>query len=160
MQFGKKNQGCSEKLVSDHKNSGVRIDNKLNCIPHTNCSKKLNQFCGVAYQARHFFSRKQLVRFYDAYIKSRISYGLSIYGNTSENHLSEIFKAEKRINRSIYFKRSWESAHEIMNKSPHATVFEPYFIELLKVFLQIRNQTPVQTLNFSELHKRPHELSV
>ena len=64
------------------------------------------------------------------------------------------FRVVHRTIRSIYFNRVWESVHEIMNELQHATVFELYFIELFNdVLLQIRNQTPVLTLNFSELHK-------
>ena len=93
--------------------------------------------------------------FYDAYVKSRILFGVFIYSNTTETYLIELLKAQKRIKRTIYFKRPRDSVFELMNKNLHATVFGLFLFELFRqVFYELRNDSPVQLLNLSGLEKR------
>ena len=84
---------------------GVIIDNKLDVNLHTQLLvEQFDQFCGVTYVARHF-SRRQMLWFYESYVKTRLLYVVLICGGTSETHLTEIYKALKRIARATYFER-------------------------------------------------------
>lgn len=161
MSFGKKstsviNNECTFENVSSHKYLGIIIDKQLKFQEHCKMVvKKLNQFCGVTYRARYFFSRRQLLRFYTAFINSRILYGILIYGNTTKNFLSEILKAQKRIIRAIFFKRPSESTNNIFEEHKIPTVFDLIIKELVNyVFLQIRRATPVTSLVFMEHSER------
>ncbi len=101
-----------------------------------------------------------MINFYDAYVKSRVFYGVLIYGHSSGTYLSEILKAQKRKIWFIFFKRLLESVHDIMNKNSLANVDELYLFELFReVFHQMRRKSPVKLLNLSELNSRPNTRS-
>ncbi len=71
--------------VGIHKYLGVILDSEIQFQLHTQqVIEKSNLFCGLAGKARNLFSRRQMVCFYDACVKSRILYGVLIYGNTSD----------------------------------------------------------------------------
>lgn len=115
----------------------------------------MKQFCGVTYKARYYFSRKQLLRFYNAYINSRISYGILIYGNTTKTHLTEILKVQKRILRAIFFKRPSDSMQKIIDEFKIPTVFDLLIREIINlVFLHLRGQYPLKILNNSHQTER------
>ena len=63
--------------------------------------KKLNKFCGLKYRVRLMYTEKCLLMFY-TFAKSRICYGLLIYGSAAETNLSKIVKAQRRILRAIF----------------------------------------------------------
>ena len=66
--------------------------------------------------------------------------------------MTEILKAQKRLMRAISksIKRPWESVHNLMTESTHATncISVNCFKE---VYNQLRNASPVKLLNLSEL---------
>ena len=59
-------------------------------------AKKLEKFLVVAYRARNFLTKNQMITFYNAYLKPKIGNGLLIYGNTYNTHLNEIYKTQKK----------------------------------------------------------------
>ena len=62
---------------------GITFDKSMKFTYHCKkVAKKLATFSAVAYRARNFFTKNQLLIFYNAYEKSTIEYGLLIYGNT------------------------------------------------------------------------------
>ena len=67
------------------------------------CAKKSTKFCGIVWKARYVFSKQQMLRFYKAYVNPTITYGFLINGNTSQSHLTEIMKLQKRILRAVFF---------------------------------------------------------
>ena len=85
---------------------GVIIDSQLKLKDHveTVC-RKLVRFNGIMYKSRVALSRKMLLKFYLAYVVPIISYGLLVYGITSQTNLEKIYIRQKRILRSIFFKR-------------------------------------------------------
>ena len=79
------------------------VDKKLTFKFHIeHVCKKLTKFCGIVWKARYVFSKQQMLRFYKAYVNPTITYGILIYGNTSQSHLNEIMKLQKRILRAIF----------------------------------------------------------
>ena len=112
---------------------GIFVDKKLTFKFHIeHVCKKLTNFCGIVWKARYVFSKQQMLRFYKAYVNPTITYGILIYGNTSQSHLTEIMKLQKRILRAFFFKRRYESIKEIMDENKLLTVFDLYFFEMFK----------------------------
>ena len=83
---------------------GIIIDHKLNYKSHVEkIAKQMSKFCGVLYKARYYFTKNQLLLFYESYAKSVITYGLIVHGCTTKTNLNEIFNLQKRIFRAIFF---------------------------------------------------------
>ena len=100
--------------------------------------KKFNKICGIVWKAKYIFSKQQMLRFYKAYIIPTITYGILIYGNTSQSHLTEIMKLQKRILRAIFFKPRYELIKVILNENKLLTVFDLYFFEIFKyLFMEL-----------------------
>ena len=51
------------------------------------------------------FHKSQILTFYNAYEKSTIEYGLSIYGSTYETHFDDFCKMLKKYVGPLSFKR-------------------------------------------------------
>ena len=89
---------------------GIFVDKKLTFKFHIeHVCKNLTTFCGIVWKAGYVFSKQQMLRFYKAYGNPTITYGILLYGNTSQSHLTEIMKLQKRILRPTFFKRRYES---------------------------------------------------
>ena len=95
-------------------------------------AKKIATFSGVAYRARNYFTKNQLLIFYNAYVKSTMEYGLLIYGNTYKTHLDEIYKMQKIICKAIFFKRKTDVIRNIMTKYHLLTVYEVFANNIFK----------------------------
>ena len=120
---------------------GIFVDKKPTFKFHIeHVCKKLIKFCGIVWKARYIFSKQQMLRFYKAYVNPTITYGILIYGNTYQSHLTEIMKLQKRILREIFFKRRYASIEEIMDENKLHTVFDLYFFEMLRyLFMELRS---------------------
>ena len=93
-------------IVDKFKYLGVSIDKRLNFHSHiASIQKRLAEFDSLLYKARYCFSRKALLRFYQAYAKPIILYGLLIYGGTRYSVLNEILLMQKRFIRTIFFRK-------------------------------------------------------
>ena len=80
-----------------------------------------------------------MLTFYNAYVKSTIEYGLSIYGNTYKTDLDEIYKMQKRICRAIFFKRKTDAIRNIMTKYRLLTVYKLFANYIFKfMFNELR----------------------
>ena len=86
-------------------------------------NQKLPQFCGVVHKSRKYFSKKQLLIFYNAFCQSKINYGFLLNESTYKTYLNEILNVQKQIN---VFERPSESLVEIMENHEFFTVFR-YF---------------------------------
>ena len=96
-----------------------------------------------------------LVKFYNCYAKPLISYGLIAFGATSKNLLEKIFVMQKRIFKTICFKRKFEHASYILHSFEIDSVFNLYFRQIFKeIFNQIRGKTTLETFNLETLINR------
>ena len=85
---------------------GLHIDKWLRFNQHIEyLVKKLNKFCGLIYRIRHMFPRYCLLMFYNSYAKSLINYGIIAYSATAKTNLSKNEMAQRRIMRTIFFKK-------------------------------------------------------
>ena len=97
-------------------------------------AKKFAKFLGVAYRARNYFAKNQMLIFYNACLKSIIEYGLLIYGNTYNTHLDEIYKMRKRICRAIFPKRKTDATENFMTNY-HLLSFYELFVNIIFKFI-------------------------
>ena len=120
-----------------------------------NVSGKLAKLNGLLFKSRNYFSKNVLVKFYNCYAKPLISYGLIAFGATSKNLLEKIFVMQKRIFKTICFKRKFEHASYILHSFEIDTVFDLYFRQIFKeTFNQLRGKTPLETCNLESLNTR------
>ena len=133
--------GTTVQITNVCKYLGIFVDKKLTFKFHIeHACKKLTKFCGIVWKARYVFSKQQMLRFYKAYVNTTITYGILIYGNTSQSHLTEIMKLQERIFRAFFFKCRYESIKEIMDENKLLTVFDLYFFEMFKyLFMELRS---------------------
>ena len=52
------------------------------------------------------YQRNFLIKFYHAYVTSVMKYGFLNYGSTRKTHLENIYKAQRRIIRAIFFQKT------------------------------------------------------
>ena len=96
-----------------------------------------------------------LVKFYNCYAKPLISYGLIAFGATSKRLLEKIFVMQKRIPKTICFKRKFEHASYILHSFEIDTVFDLYLRQIFKeTFNQLRGKTALETFNLETLNNR------
>ena len=162
MNFGKRENLNKDFLVRNVQNVnkitylGIIIDQKLNYKSHVEkIAKQMSKFCGVLYEARYYLTKNQLLLFYESYAKSLITYGLIVYGCTTNRNLNDIFNSQKRIFRAIFFKRKFDSVQSIMSKFKLFNIFELYISEIFReVFLQLADKSVHKFLNKKELLDR------
>ena len=108
------------------------VDNKLCFKQHIDhVCKKLAKFNGILYNARNVFSRAFLLKFYQVYAKLLISYGILVYGCASTN-LNKILLMQKRILRSIYFRRKFDHITEKFSEYNIDTIYELFLDTVFK----------------------------
>ena len=97
MNFGLGGQQCitlmNKKIPqkASFKSLGLHIDGKITFRDHMYyVVKKLNQFSGLVYKARHLYPSKCLLLFYTSYAESVIRYGLLVYGSAAKTNLEKL----------------------------------------------------------------------
>ena len=96
-----------------------------------------------------------LFKFYNFYAKPFIFYGLIAFGATSKSLIEKKFVMQKRIFKTICFKRKFEHASYILHSFEIDTVFDLYFRQIFKeTFNQLRGKTPLKTFNLESLNNR------
>ena len=123
---------------------GLHVDKWLRFNQHIeNLVENLNKFCGLILRIRHMFPRNCLLMFYNSYEKSLINYGIIAYGATAKTNLSKIKMAQRRIMRTIFFKKKMDCITDVLREKGILTVYEFYFAELLKkLFRQLQSEAP------------------
>ena len=142
--------------VSDFRYLGIQMDNRIKFENHiNNVCGKLAKLNGLLFKGRNYFSKNVLVKFYNCYAKPLISYGLIAFYATSKRLLEKIFVMQKRIFKTICFKRKFEHASYILHSFEIDTVFDLYFRQIFKEnFNQLRGKTPLETFNLESLNNR------
>ena len=90
---------------------GVLIDNNLSWKYHIDfIALKISKTIGIISRLRHFIPTSILLNIYRSLIYPYISYGLSVWGQTSKTNLNKILTLQKRALRLIYFVDNREHA--------------------------------------------------
>ena len=89
------------------------------------------------------FTQKCLLMFYNSLAKSRICYGLLIYGSAAKTNLSQIEKAQGRTLRAICLKKKFDFLHDLLRTNEILTVFQLFVLENInELFWQLRSEAP------------------
>ena len=134
MNFGKREYLNKDFLVKNVQNVnkitylGIIIDHKLNYKSHVEkIAKQMSKFCGVLYKARYYFTKNQLLLFYESYAKSVITYGLIV---------TKFSICKKKNFLSNFFKWKFDSVQSIMSKFKLLNIFELYVSEIFEKFFR------------------------
>ena len=127
----------------DIKNSlkylGIHIDGTLSFKYHISEIKKdLIKCCSIFYRIRRIFHRKHLIQIYNAIVRSKLQYGILVYGCTSKTNLEPLMMLQKRILRIIFFRKKFESITSIMTDFKIPNVCEMHIHELFKELTKIK----------------------
>ena len=111
--------GISIKRVSSAKYLGVIYDEKLTWSEHANyVSKSLLKYFGIFNNIKHLVSKTIARQLYFAFIYSRISYGIEVYGNCSQQNLQKIQIIQSKLLKLLLSKdprTSTNELHKFMN---------------------------------------------
>ena len=92
--------------VHEFKFLGFLIDENLNWSKHTTyISTKIAKNIGMLYKLRKTLNTNTLRNLYFALIHPYLNNGLSVWGSATTNHLTPVFKLQKRAIRAITFSR-------------------------------------------------------
>ena len=98
-------QGEVINQVKETKFLGVMVDNKLSWASHINyISKKISKGIGILCKARKYLPKTCLVTLYYSFVYPYLNYCLEVWGKTTENFVSKIYKLQKRVVRIISHK--------------------------------------------------------
>ena len=75
---------------------------------------------------------KCLLSFYNAYARSVNCYGLLVYGSAVRTNLEKIEMAQRRIIRTIFFKRKFDNLQNILCETELNTVFELFILNVFR----------------------------
>ena len=90
---------------------GVLIDNNLSWKHHIDyIALKISKTIGIISRLRHFIPTSILLDIYRSLIQPYISYGLSVWGQTTKTNLKRILILQKRALRLIFFANKREHA--------------------------------------------------
>ena len=107
--------GCKLTCVTEAKFLGIIIDSNLTWIPHINSiSKKCSKNLGVLNKIKHFLPERHMYQLYCSLIMPYLNYGILLWGNANKEHISKIFKIQKRALR-------------IISNSPYLSHTQPLF---------------------------------
>ena len=121
------------KQIKSSKYLGLKIDAKLKFKDHIDyVCKKLIKYCAIFYRIRKIFHRKHLLQFYNAFVKTKIQYGILVYGCCKHTSLKPIFMLQKRIIKTIFSKRKYDHISKEMIDNKIANVYELHCYEFFK----------------------------
>ena len=84
-----------------------------------------------------------------------ISYGLLVCGSTSKTNLEKVYLFQKRILRTIFFKRKFEHITSKFNELGLETVHEIYLNQFVKeTIFQYLKRSPLDYLNINKFSYR------
>ena len=72
----------------------------------------MNKYSGIFYQVRSYLSSHSLNLIYYSLVYSAISYGIIIWGNAPKTYLNKLFIAQKRIVRTIKFRKKYDHTND------------------------------------------------
>ena len=103
-----------------------------------------------------------LLKFYLAYVVPIISYGLLVYGSTSKTNLEKIYICQKRILRTIFFKRKCDHITTKFNDLGIDRVHEIYLTQFFKetIFKYLKRSTSNGMIPFYHCRTKTMENSL
>ena len=120
---------------------GLIIDSKLSWKNHIdNISLKISKTIGLFAKLRHFVPQKTLLTLYWSLVHPYLSYGLSAWGQASEEHLKKLLILQKRVLRFIYFAGRRDSAIPLFLKANIPSLNIMYFEAIANLMHDVENK--------------------
>ena len=89
--------------VNSTKYLGLIFDEKLSWTDHINqLCKGLLKYFGIFKNIRHYSNKKLCRTIYFAFVNSRISYGLQIYGTSTNLHLNKVQVLQNKLLKFLF----------------------------------------------------------
>ena len=132
---------------------GITLDRKLIFGFHIQQTvNKLNSICGVFYRNRDYYPISKLIKFYKDFAKPVISYGLLVYGSTNKKRLTKIDMCQRKTLRALFYRKRTDSLQHYHRKHKILTVFDLYFLELLKEIVEeIAKRSPCSFIDLENV---------
>ena len=137
---------------------GVFIDKGLSWKEHINyILTKISRSVGLISKLRHFIPRHTLLTIYQALIVPYISYGLTVWGQTSSFLLNKILILQKRALRFIYSTKRDQHAIPLFIDAKVLPLQFMYFECISSLMYDVRNKVAPQNIqnlfsNVSDIH--------
>lgn len=127
--------------VLEYKYLGIWFDQHLNWNKHINhVVKKIAHSTYLIRKCKEFFPRNILFKLYYSFFYPHINYGISVWGNTSNNNLNRIRVLQKRVLKSVYNVNLWSSSIPLYQKSKLLNITQLYrFACLIFIDKSIKN---------------------
>jgi len=136
---------------------GILIDSKLTFHTHTNSVlKKISRVTGIMFRIRKFINDATLRMIYNSLMYPFLLYGVPIWGNADEVHLTSIFRTQKKAVRIItnnhhFNEDTFERVHSapLFKELKLLNIYDVFKIEALKfVFDSVNKNNPSQFHSF------------
>ena len=112
---------------------------------------KLKQNKWLFFKIRNFFTKLQLLTFYNSYVKSSIEYGILICCSACKTDLNKILRCRKRICRIMSSKMWTDHITTFMHINSILLVFELYMSAVfLELFQELRAASSLRILTWHE----------
>ena len=144
--------GSSIEKVNCTKFLGITISRTLDWTEHIdNVCKKLSQVNSIIYNVRNYLPYDCLVNIYNALALPHIMYCNAIWGGTYASHLEPLIKMQKRLLRTINFKKPWDTTSPLFKKQKSLKLSDIYETETLKIIHDIQTgECPSQFHSFNK----------
>ena len=128
---------------------GILIDKHLTWKNHIDSiSNKISRIVGIISKLRHFLPKQVLLNLYKSLIHPHLTYGISIWGQTSKSVLDKLLILQKRVLRFIFFKKPRESAIPLFIESNILPVTLLHLESLSQVMYDaVHNRAPSNICN-------------
>lgn len=119
-------------FVDSCKFLGVHLDINLKFSVHIQyIINKISKNCGIFYKIKDSMPHHVRLNYYYAMIYPYLSYNISIWGGTSENHLNPLFILQKRMIRNILDASKLQSSDPLFKRLGILKLKDIYFFQIL-----------------------------
>ena len=146
------------KRSSSIKYIGIIIDDKLSFHEHVNfLCKSLYRYFGVFNKMKHYVSESFARQLYYAFVYSRISYGIEIFGNSSKTLTQRIQTIQSKLLKlllNIDYRTPTNTLHKRMNILKVEDIYKNNLISLVSKCL--RGSCPLPFKNYFKFYTSPY----
>ena len=121
---------------------GLILDPRLTWKEHINeLSKKLNRSIGMLYKTREFCPTSILKTLYHSLFNSHVTYGLPVWGYSSDLLLDKIIKAQKKAIRVITFSKYTEHVAPLLKDLNILNIKDLLYLKTASLLWDLQSST-------------------
>ena len=119
---------------------GVLLDKHLTWKHHIDyVASKISKTVGIIARLRHFVPFQVVTSIYRSLILPYLSYGITIWGNTSQIFLKKLLVLQKRVLRIMHFANNRDHAVPFFKNTTNLPVNMLYFESVSKLMYDVNN---------------------